>query len=162
MIGRLLRSSTASRLAACAISGLTLVCLGAPSAAAKSGLSVTAVPAAAGSGHRAGVEVSGFGGDDAAGRQRLCLQRSVAGSWHTLACGRVQLGTGGRVQVLVVRASADDRFRAQLQKVGSDRRTVPDLTSSAVRVHRQTNSRSVVSLSRRDKGIAVASVVRLK
>jgi hypothetical protein len=177
------RPAGALRLAACAISGLMLLGAAAPAAAAKSGLWVDAVVTAAERASRpAGVVVSASGGDDAAGRQRLCLQRLVDGSWHTLACGRVGLGTGGRVRVLVPGASFGDRFRAQVRKVGPGRRTAVDLTSpvvsasasapasatsasapaSAARAHRQTNSRSAVSFRSVDSGTETASVVRPK
>jgi hypothetical protein len=167
---------------------MAVLCIGAPAAAAKSGIDVSAV-------WRGGrsVAVSAFGGDDAAGPQRLCLQESAGHGWHTLVCGRIELGTGGRIGYDVPAAGPGARFRAVLQRISRVRGGAPqaDLASARIaprspsarsprsaraavrrrgrgrvreqdRAQRQAKSRSVVSLSSVDNGIATASVVRSK
>jgi hypothetical protein len=158
--------SARARSAAGVLGAVAVLCLTAPSAEAKSGIEVSAVRAAGGA-----VAVSGFGGDDAGGPQRLCLQQSAAKGWHTLVCGRVELGTGGRVRILLPAAGPRPRFRALLQRTSRAPGVapVPDLVSGTAApavarplAQRQMNSRSVVSLSSTDKGIETASVVRSK
>jgi len=154
-------------LVALAASVVAALCLAVPSAAAKSDIDITVVPDA---GSR-GVVVSAFGGDDAAGRQRLCLQESRGAGWHTLVCGRVRLGTGGRVRTVVPPPGRRALFRAVLQRMGRvpGRAPVTDATSAPVGLRvaapsgqRQANSKSEVSLSSVDNGIDTASVVRSK
>jgi hypothetical protein len=170
---------------------MAMLCIGAPTAAAKSGIDVSAVWNGGGT----GVAVSAFGGDDAAGPQRLCLQESTRQGWHTLVCGRIELGTGGKIGYTVPAAGPGARFRAVLQRISRMRGRAPqaDLTSAGIapktpsarslslrsaraaalrhghgcdrpedRAQRQAKSRSVVSLSSVDNGIATASVVRSK
>jgi hypothetical protein len=171
-----------ARVLVCALGGLLAVPAAAAPAQAKAGISITAVPAAAG-GAGAGarqVAVAAFGGDDAAGRQRLCVQRRVGAGWRTAVCGPVELGTGGWVRVTLPRtASGATWFRALLQRIepGPGRRPETDLVSGPVTppageaalletpceaAQWQTTSRSAVSLSSVDNGIETASVVRSK
>ena len=115
------------------------LCLMAGPAAAKAGLSVSAVPVTVGGVPTDEVSVSAIGGDDAAGYQRLCLQQVEHDAWRTIACGSVEFGDGGRVQAFVQRAASDgETFRAELQRVTRDgkgnTRTVVDLSSSPVRL----------------------------
>jgi hypothetical protein len=159
---------------------VTSLGVAAPRAMAKSGLTVIAVRVAADS---PDVVVTASGGDDAAGPQRLCLQRSTDGrTWQTVGCGRAELGTGGTVGMLVRDAPPDLLFRARLERTeaAGGRPPAPDLTSGPVAVagadpasrpvadpgagpvQWQTNSKSAVSFSSVDNGIDTASVVRLK
>jgi hypothetical protein len=146
------------------------LCLTAGSAAAKSSLEVSAVPVTVGGVSTDEISVTASGGDDAAGYQRLCLQQVQGDVWRTLTCGRIELGTGGTVQVFVQRAASEsDTFRAEVQRVArdgrGDARLVVDLISSPVQSsagQRQINSTFAVSLSSVDSGIATASVVRSK
>jgi len=152
---------------ALAATTVAVLCFAAPSAVAKSDIDITLAPDA---GSR-GVVVSAFGGDDAAGRQRLCLQQSRGAGWRTLVCGKVRLGTGGRVRAVVPSAGRAARFRAVLQRMGRVPGSPPvtDVTSAPVGLRaagpsgqRQANSKSEVSLSSVDNGIDTASVVRSK
>ena len=114
------------------------------------------------------------GAADAAGLQRLCVQRLVGSGWRTAMCGPVEFGTGGRLRAtLPSSANGVTWLRALLQAIGRGprRRPVTDLVSNPVAAvlaapcHRpqwQTTSRSAVSLSSVDNGIATASVVRSK
>jgi hypothetical protein len=163
------------RLLACAVSGLIAVPVLAAPAQAKSGISITAAPVATGGAGAGLIAVSAFGGDDAAGRQRLCVQRLVGRGWRTIVCGPVEFGTGGRVRATVPpTANGATWLRALLQAVGRGPRRRPpvtDLVSAPVgpalaapcrRPQWQSTSRSAVSLSSADNGIATASVVRSK
>lgn len=169
------RSLSRKRALTCALA--VALCLTASPAAAKSGVVVTVVPVYAGGVATNLLSVSASGGDDAAGTQQLCLQQRSHHSWRTLACGQVELGTGGTVQTVVQRrASGRQYFRAELERVprNLDAAPVLDLATpvtmygSAARsmVHSmaqwQRTSRSAVSFSSKDSGIATASVVRLK
>jgi hypothetical protein len=163
------------RLVACAISGLIAVPVLAGPAQAKSGISITAVLTATGRAGAGQVAVSAFGGDDAAGRQRLCVQRLVGdGAWRTVVCGPVEFGTGGRVRASVPSSVTGPTWvRALLQAVGRGPRrrpvtvlvsapVAPVLTAPCRGPQWQSTSRSAVSLSSVDNGIATASVVRSK
>lgn len=183
------RRGLRSRLLACAVSGLILVPAVAGPAQAKSGIWISAVPVYVEGEATARIAVSAFGGDDAAGRQRLCVQRLVEGSWRTAVCGRVELGTGGWVRVTVPRTpAAVSWFRAVLRRAGRKGRETTDLVSAPVSpfvaatamgagtdaarasawaawaycAQSQTYSKSAVSLSSTDNGIETASVVRSK
>lgn len=172
------RRQVRGRLLACAVSGLIAVPVLAAPAQAKSGISITAAPVATGGAGAGQIAVSAFGGDDAAGRQRLCVQRLVGRGWRTVECGPVELGTGGRVRVSVPPSgNGATWWRALLQAIGRGprHRPVTDLVSAPVSAvpaapcHRgavlaqwQSTSRSAVSLSSADNGIATASVVRSK
>ena len=170
----MIRRRVLTRLLACAVSGLIVVSAAAAPAQAKSGISISAVPVADGAPGAGQVAVSAFGGDDAAGLQRLCVQRLAGSGWRTAACGPVEFGTGGLLRAMLPSsASGVTWLRALLQAIGRGprRRPVTDLVSNPVAVvlaapcHRpqwQTTSRSAVSLSSVDNGIATASVVRSK
>jgi hypothetical protein len=115
---------------------VTALCLAAGPAAAKADLTVSVVPVAVGGAPTDEISVTANGGDDAAGYQRLCLQESDGAAWRTLACGPVELGTGGTVQTFVQRsASKGESFRAEVQRVGRGKgsKTVVDLISPPVR-----------------------------
>jgi len=162
------------RALTCALTGLAALCLATSPAAAKSGVAVTVVPVYAGGVATDLLSVSASGGDDAAGMQQLCLQqRSRGHRWRTLTCGRVELGTGGTVQTDVQRrASGCQYFRAELERVprALDAAPVLDLTTPVTAygskarsmAQWQRTSRSAVSFSSKESGIATASVVRLK
>jgi len=116
---------------------LAAFCLAAGPAAAKAGLDVSVVPVTVGGAPTDELSVTASGGDDAAGYQRLCLQQVQGDAWQTLACGPVEFGTGGTVQVYVQRAaSRPEAFRAELLRVTRDgtgsMRSVVDLTSAPV------------------------------
>lgn len=115
-----------SRLLTGLLSGLMVLPLAASPAQAKSGISITAVLVGTESGTAGGIAVSAFGADDAAGRQRLCVQRLVGGVWRTVLCGHAELGTGGWVRTTVARsAHGKSVFRAVVQRIGRDGRPQP-------------------------------------
>ena len=119
---------------------LAVLCLAAGPAAAKSDLTVSAVPVTVGGAPADEVSVTATGEDDAAGFQRLCLQERDGIRWRTLTCGPAELGTGGTVHALVRRStSRDESFRARLQRVRRGRNASPvvDLTSAPVTVSRR-------------------------
>jgi hypothetical protein len=148
---------------ACAVA----LCLGAGTAEAKAGLSISAVPVTSHGRPTSQVAVTASGGDDAAGQQRLCLQESTGAAWHTLICGRIQLGNAGTVRTVVQRStSRTEYFRAELWRVVRRKNQtvqVLDLVSTTARVpaprQPHTNLRSAVSLSSTVKGIVSTSVL---
>lgn len=124
-----------ARLLTGLLSGLMALSGTAAPAQAKSGISITAVPAGTEPGAADRIAVSAFGADDAAGRQRLCVQRLVGGVWRTVLCGRAELGTGGWVRTTVARSvHGKSLFRAVIQRVAGDGRPQPtaDLVSAPV------------------------------
>lgn len=127
------RRRLGSSLVAGAAGGLIVLCVSAAPAQAKSGISITASPAGSGPGGR--IVVAAFGGDDAAGWQRLCVQRLSPRGWGTVECGRAELGTGGWLRTTVpANAHGATWFRALLQRIGRNGRPEPiaDLVSAPV------------------------------
>ena len=128
---RRVRSSVVAGLSG----SLIVLSVAAAPAQAKSGIAITAVALGSPPGSIGRVAVSAFGGDDAAGRQRLCVQRLAGHTWHTAVCGRIQLGTGGWVNTMVGRSvHGTSWFRAALERIDRDGRPQPiaDLVSAPV------------------------------
>lgn len=165
-----MRTHIPGRVLIPALACAAALCLGAAPAEAKAGLTISAVPVTSHGHPTDNVAVTAYGGDDAAGPQRLCLQESAGAAWLTLTCGPTRFGNPGTVRIVVQRSTTrTESFRAELWRVVR-RKTqtvqVLDLVSSTVRVaplrQPHTNLRSTVSFRSTDTGIAWASVVRLK
>jgi hypothetical protein len=131
-----MRHGARRRLLAGLLSSLMILSVTAAPAQAKSGISITVVPVDDAASPAAGrIAVSAFGGDDAAGRQRLCVQRLVGGAWRTVLCGHAELGSGGWVRAKVARTvHGKSLFRAVLQRITRNGRPRPiaDLVSAPV------------------------------
>jgi len=138
--------NAASRAIAAVAGAFALIGAVAGPAAAKSNITVSAVPvsASAGSGGGDEIDVTAWGADDAGGLQRLCVDRQIGTSaWDELACAPISFAAGGTVHVEVpYGAPGPERFRARLVRVGSASGDAPvlDLVSTTALVNSDQNT----------------------